>query len=194
MTGRIERDPAYKRHAAAAFLERYEQVQLGEQLSGYERDRAYRASLDTNIRRPAQFDLLDERMLDRYDLADLAAYLEPDRDALFDYMDLETLEQRYFLSTEQDGERLELSQTFWMRVAMGLALEEDEPQRRAREFYDVLSKLEFTPSTPTLLHSGTAIPPASVVLSDNRTERSRPHFRVLQAPRHALEMERRARQ
>ena len=76
-------------------------------------------------------------------------------------MALETLYQRYFLKTEQNGEHLELPQAFWMRVAMGLAIEEDDPQARAKAFYDVLSKLEFTPSTPTLFHSGSAHPQLS---------------------------------
>ncbi|MFB6128154.1 MAG: ribonucleoside-diphosphate reductase subunit alpha, partial [Halorhabdus sp.] len=65
-----------------------------------------------------------------------------------------------FLKTN-DGEHLELPQAFWMRVAMGLAVEEGDPQARAREFYDVLSKLEFTPSSPTLFHAGTTHPQLS---------------------------------
>ncbi|GAB3035218.1 ribonucleoside-diphosphate reductase subunit alpha [Natronobiforma cellulositropha] len=161
LTARVERDPALTHVAAAVFRQRYYRELLGEDLTGFELDRAYRETFVTNLERGVELGLLDERLTDRFDLADLADYLEPDRDQLFEYMAMETLYQRYFLKTEQSGEHLELPQAFWMRVAMGLALEEDEPQSWAKEFYDVLSNLEFTPSTPTLFHSGTAHPQLS---------------------------------
>ena len=161
LTARIEREPSFKQIAAAVFRQRYYREVIGEDLTGYELDREYRATFVTNLERGVEIGLLDERLLDRFDLEALAEYLELDRDSEFEYLAMETLYQRYFLKTEQDGEHLELPQAFWMRIAMGLAIEEDEPQRRATEFYDVLSKLEFTPSTPTLFHSGTAHPQLS---------------------------------
>ncbi|SDJ19504.1 ribonucleoside-diphosphate reductase class II [Halovenus aranensis] len=161
LTARIERDPTLKRVAAAVFRQRYYRELLGEDLTGFELDRAYRETFVTNLRCAVDLDLLDERLVDRFDLEDLADYLDPDRDEAFEYMAMETLYQRYFLKTEQNGEHLELPQAFWMRVAMGLAIEEDDPQSRAKEFYDVLSKLEFTPSTPTLFHSGSTHPQLS---------------------------------
>ncbi|MFD1641525.1 ribonucleoside-diphosphate reductase subunit alpha [Halohasta litorea] len=161
LTARVERDPGFKRLAAAVFRQRYQYELFGEELTGYELDRRYRETFVDNLERAVDLELLDERLLDQFDLGALADYLEPDRDEKFEYMAMETLYQRYFLKTEENGEHLELPQAFWMRVAMGLALNEDDPQRRAKEFYDVLSKLEFTPSTPTLFHSGSTHPQLS---------------------------------
>jgi len=161
LTAHVEREPGLKQVAAAVFRQRYYRELLGEDLTGFELDRAYRETFVENLKRGVEIDRLDERLLDRFDLDALADYLEPERDERFEYMAMETLAQRYFLRTEQDGEPLELPQAFWMRVAMGLAIEEDDPQARAEEFYDVLSKLEFTPSTPTLFHSGTTHPQLS---------------------------------
>jgi ribonucleoside-diphosphate reductase alpha chain len=160
LTARIERDPAYKRLAGDVFRQRYYREVIGEDLDGFDLDRAYRETFVENVRRGVDCDILDERLLDRFDLDALAQYLVPERDAHFEYMALETLYQRYFLKTADD-ERLELPQAFWMRVAMGLALDEDDPQARATEFYDALSTLDFTPSSPTLFHSGTTHPQLS---------------------------------
>ena len=161
LTARVEGEPKLKRVAAAVFRQRYYREILGEDLIGFELDRAYRETFVTNLHRAVELDLLDERLTERFDLDDLADSLELARDQKFEYMAMETLYQRYFLKTEQNGEHLELPQAFWMRVAMGLAIEEDDPQERAKEFYDVLSKLEFTPSTPTLFHSGSTHPQLS---------------------------------
>ncbi|MGM0591856.1 MAG: ribonucleoside-diphosphate reductase subunit alpha [Halobacteriota archaeon] len=161
LTARVEREPAFKQVAAAVFRQRYYRRLLGEDLTGYELDCAYRATFVDNLERAVDEGLLDERLRAQFDLDDLASYLVPERDGLFEYMAMETLVRRYFLKTEQHGERLELPQAFWMRVAMGLSIEEEAPQKRAKQFYDVLSKLEFTPSTPTLFHSGTTHPQLS---------------------------------
>ncbi|MFC7073054.1 ribonucleoside-diphosphate reductase subunit alpha [Halovenus rubra] len=161
LTSRIEREPDFKRIAAAVFRQRYYRDVIGEDLTGFDLDREYRETFQANLKRAVEIDLLDDRLLERFDLDDLADYLEPERDKQFEYMAMETLYQRYFLKTEEDGDHLELPQAFWMRVGMGLAIEEDTPQQRAKEFYDVLSKLEFTPSTPTLFHSGSTHPQLS---------------------------------
>jgi len=160
LTARIERKPEYKRLAARVFRQRYYREVIGEDLTGEALDRAYRETFRENVERGVDAGLLDERLLERFDLEALAEYLALERDDHFEYMAMATLYQRYFLRTN-DGEHLELPQAFWMRVAMGLAVEEDDPDARAKEFYDVLSKLEFTPSTPTLFHSGTAHPQLS---------------------------------
>ncbi|HEX7655130.1 MAG TPA: ribonucleoside-diphosphate reductase subunit alpha, partial [Verrucomicrobiae bacterium] len=95
-----------------------------------------------------------------FDLPRLAAALRPDRDGQFTYMGVQTLYDRYFI--HQAGRRLETPQYFWMRVAMGLALNEG-PQREDRviEFYDVLSTFRFVSSTPTLFNAGTLHPQLS---------------------------------
>ena len=97
---------------------------------------------------------LDHRLLSHFDLERLNGHIEPSRDLQFTYIGLQTLADRYFI---RDDERklIELPQHFYMRVAMGLALEENNPTGAAMEFYDVLSKHEFQNSTPTLFNSGT---------------------------------------
>ncbi|MCO8246375.1 ribonucleoside-diphosphate reductase subunit alpha [Haladaptatus sp. AB643] len=161
LSARVERDPTFKRIAAAAARQRYYREVIGEDLEGYELDKEYRSTFIDNLERGVEIGRLDPRLTETFDLESLADYLELSRDERFEHMAMDTLIQRYFLKTEENGEHLELPQAFWMRVAMGLAVEEDEPQRRAEEFYDVLSKLEFTPSTPTLFHSGTTHPQLS---------------------------------
>jgi ribonucleoside-diphosphate reductase alpha chain len=95
----------------------------------------------------------------KFDIGLLNSAIDPTRDLLFTYLGLQTLADRYFIRTKQEankeGKIIELPQHMWMRVAMGLALNEDNPTARAIEFYNVLSKLEFVSSTPTLFNSGT---------------------------------------
>jgi ribonucleoside-diphosphate reductase alpha chain len=97
-------------------------------------------------------ELLDER-LGQYDLARLAAALDAQRDLQFGYLGLQTLYDRYFLHIEE--RRIELPQAFFMRVAMGLALNEIDREARAIDFYQVLSHFDFMSSTPTLFNAGT---------------------------------------
>ena len=98
--------------------------------------------------------LLDERLAG-FDLKCLGAALDANRDLKFTYLGLQILYDRYFLHMQ--GRRIELPQIFFMRVAMGLALNEADDQREARaiEFYNVLSSFDFMSSTPTLFNSGT---------------------------------------
>nr|WP_224270734.1 ribonucleoside-diphosphate reductase subunit alpha [Haloprofundus salinisoli] len=161
LTARTERDPAFDAAAADVFRRRYHRRLLGDDLQGDDLDAAYRESFREGIERGVAEDLLDERML-AYDLDELADTLVPDRDEAFGYMAMETLEKRYFLRTNE-GERLELPQSFWMRVAMGVALRElpEERTERAKEFYELLSTLRFVHSTPTLFHAGTTHPQLS---------------------------------
>ncbi|MCP5209327.1 MAG: ribonucleoside-diphosphate reductase subunit alpha [Hahellaceae bacterium] len=105
-----------------------------------------------SIERCVSLELLSESLL-TFDLDRLAAALKPERDKLFTYLGLQTLYDRYFISHQQV--RLELPQTFFMRVAMGLALNEDDPNERAIEFYEVLSSFDYMTSTPTLFNAGT---------------------------------------
>jgi len=94
-----------------------------------------------------------------YDLHQLGGALKADRDLKFQYLGLQTLYDRYFLHS--DGRRFELPQAFWMRIAMGLAMNEVEREQRAIEFYELLSSFDFTSSTPTLFNSGTHRPQLS---------------------------------
>ena len=98
--------------------------------------------------------------LRKYDLTRLAQALDPDRDALFKYPGLQAIYDRYLLHI--DGRRIETPQYFWMRVAMGLAIQEgDEKEDRAIEFYNILSTMRFTSATPTLFNSATLHPQLS---------------------------------
>jgi ribonucleoside-diphosphate reductase alpha chain len=89
----------------------------------------------------------------QFDLKRLGAALKPERDLQFDYLGLQTLYDRYFLHVRKT--RIEMPQAFFMRVAMGLSLNEINREARAIEFYEVLSSFDFMSSTPTLFNSGT---------------------------------------
>lgn len=104
--------------------------------------------------------LLDDRMTVLFDFQALEDALRPERDMQFTYLGLQTLADRYFLrqkmaKASDEGPIIELPQHFFMRVAMGLALKEDNPTARAIEFYDLLSSFDFMSSTPTLFNAGT---------------------------------------
>jgi ribonucleoside-diphosphate reductase alpha chain len=103
-------------------------------------------------------ELLDSD-LGRFDLKKIAAALKPERDLAFQFLGLQTLYDRYFLHA--DGNRIELPQAFFMRVAMGLAIREIDREARAIEFYNLLSSFDFMASTPTLFNSGTLRPQLS---------------------------------
>src|SRR5690606_22012833 len=94
---------------------------------------------------------------DNFDWWELSEALRPERDELFKFIGLDTLYKKY-VQRDSDGRITELPQVFWMRVAMGLCYNEDDPTKRAIEFYDVLSQLLAVSSTPTLLQSGTVHP------------------------------------
>jgi len=111
------------------------------------------------IKQGADLELLDRR-LTQYDLQRLGAALRPERDLSFTYLGLQTLYDRYFIHSA-DGVRFELPQAFFMRVAMGLAINEIDREERAIEFYELLSSFGFMSSTPTLFNSGTLRPQLS---------------------------------
>lgn len=119
----------------------------------------YPAYFSAYIQRAAELELLD-RELTLYDLDTLGAALHADRDRQFAYLGLQTLYDRYFIHSA-DGERFELPQAFFMRVAMGLAINEVEREKRAIEFYNLLSSFAFMSSTPTLFNAGTLRPQLS---------------------------------
>jgi ribonucleoside-diphosphate reductase alpha chain len=102
--------------------------------------------------------LLDQRFL-TFDLAQLTGAIHRERDLLFAYPGLQTLYDRYLL--QHKGRRVELPQLLWMRVAMGLALNEAEKELRAIEFYEIMSRFYLTPATPTLFNAGTRHPQLS---------------------------------
>jgi ribonucleoside-diphosphate reductase alpha chain len=154
----IEREPAYSQLAARLLLQKLYKEVIGRSTRGDELDRAYREAFVNGIKRGVSRGSFDAEMLG-FDLPLLAASLKPERDRLFQYLGIQTLYDRYFVRI--DDQILELPQAFWMRVAMGLAIEERDRNARALEFYDLISKLLYVPSTPTLFHAGTSHPQLS---------------------------------
>jgi ribonucleoside-diphosphate reductase alpha chain len=148
----IEKDPAYSYVTARLLLHNIRYEVLGEEVSQAEMQARYASAFPALIRRGIEAELLDPE-LGRFDLERLGRALRAERDLKFGYLGLQTLYDRYFLHVR--GRRIEMPQTFFMRVAMGLALREAEREARAIEFYEVLSSFDFMSSTPTLFNSGT---------------------------------------
>ncbi len=148
----IERDPAYSYVTARLLLHAVRREALGEEVAQEAMAHRYAEYFPDFIRYGIEAELLDER-LSQFDLQRLARALQPARDLQFNYLGLQTLYDRYFL--HHDGRRFELPQAFFMRVAMGLAINEIDREGRAIEFYEVLSSFDFMSSTPTLFNSGT---------------------------------------
>jgi len=150
----IEQDPAYSYVTARLLLNSLRLETIGEELTQADMKTRYAEAFPLLIKKGIEAELLDERM-GNYDLKSLGAALDAKRDFKFGYLGLQILYDRYFLHVR--GQRIELPQTFFMRVAMGLALNEPEDQREARaiEFYNVLSSFDFMSSTPTLFNSAT---------------------------------------
>jgi ribonucleoside-diphosphate reductase alpha chain len=148
----IEKEPAYTRATARLLLHTIRKEILGEEAMQSEMPTRYAEYFPGFIAKGIDAELLDERLA-QYDLARLGAALKPERDLQFDYLGLQTLYDRYFLHI--DEARIELPQAFFMRVAMGLALNEIDRDGRAIEFYEVLSSFDFMSSTPTLFNAGT---------------------------------------
>ncbi len=148
----IEKDPGYTYVTARLLLNTIRLEVLGEDVSQADMATRYADYFPQFIKEGIEAELLDERLA-RFDLLRLGAALDAGRDLKFGYLGLQTLYDRYFLHV--DGRRIELPQVFFMRVAMGLALNEINKEERAMEFYDVLSRFDFMSSTPTLFNSGT---------------------------------------
>jgi ribonucleoside-diphosphate reductase alpha chain len=148
----IEKDPGYTRATARLLLHTIRKEILGEEVLQSDMQARYAEYFPIYIKKGVQAELLDEKLL-QYDLARLGAALKAERDLQFDYLGLQTLYDRYFLHV--NDVRIEMPQAFYMRVAMGLALNEIDREARAIEFYEVLSTFDFMSSTPTLFNSGT---------------------------------------
>ena len=148
----IEKEPAYSYVTARLLLHSLRLEVLGEEALQQEMTDRYAEYFPQFIKRGIEAELLDERLA-QFDLPRLAKALDSSRDLKFGYLGLQNLYDRYFLHVREH--RIELPQTFFMRVAMGLALNEIDREGRAIEFYHVLSSFDFMSSTPTLFNSGT---------------------------------------
>ena len=149
----IEREPDYSKVSARLLLDALRLEVFSRPVLRAEMEHLYPEHFCGMIQRGVAADLLNPQLSEKFDLARLGRALRPERDLQFGYLGLQTLFDRYFL--HHSGRRLEMPQSFFMRVAMGLALNEDEPDARAEEFYELLSSFRFMSSTPTLFNSGT---------------------------------------
>jgi ribonucleoside-diphosphate reductase alpha chain len=147
----MERDPAYGYVAAQLLSKKLFKDVTGISILSSEASVAYRTAFIESVVKGVAAGILDKRMLS-FDLEMLAQELCLESDHLLDYMGLKTLYERYF--TRIETKHLELPQIFWMRVAMGMAIEEPRKNEQALEFYNMMSSLRYVPSTPTLLHAG----------------------------------------
>lgn len=148
----IESEPDYTYVTARLLLHTIRREILGGEVFQEDMTTRYAEYFPQFIKTGVQNELLDEKLL-QFDLARLGAALKPEQDLKFDYLGLQTLYDRYFLHVRK--KRIELPQAFFMRVAMGLSLNEADREARAIEFYNVLSSFDFMSSTPTLFNSGT---------------------------------------
>jgi ribonucleoside-diphosphate reductase alpha chain len=148
----IEKDPDYTYATARLLFHTISREVLGRDVAAADMGQAYADYFPGYIKKAIACDLLDEKM-QQFDLARLGAALKAERDLQFDYLGLQTLYDRYFL--HEGKTRIELPQAFFMRVAMGLSLNEIDREARAIEFYHVLSSFDFMSSTPTLFNAGT---------------------------------------
>ncbi len=148
----IEKDPDYTYATARLLFHTISREVLGRDVAQADMGAAYIEYFPGFIKRGVDNELLDEKLL-QFDLKRLGAALKPERDMQFDYLGIQTLYDRYFLHVGK--QRIELPQAFFMRVAMGLSLNEIDREARAIEFYEVLSSFDFMSSTPTLFNSGT---------------------------------------
>ena len=148
----IEKEPDYSFVTARLLLNSIRSEVLGFQATQKNMVTEYAQYFPKFVQYAVGKGLLDERLLD-FDLESLGSVLDADRDLKFGYLGLQTLYDRYFLHF--NGRRIELPQVFFMRVAMGLALNESDREEKAIDFYKVLSSFDFMSSTPTLFNSGT---------------------------------------
>ncbi|MGN8252300.1 ribonucleoside-diphosphate reductase subunit alpha [Pseudomonas sp. SMV7] len=165
MTARtlVEREPNYSFVTARLLMDTLRAEGLGflgvaESATHHEMAELYAKALPAYVEKGVEFELLDPA-LKGYDLERLGKAIDHERDQQFTYLGLQTLYDRYFI--HKDGVRFELPQVFFMRVAMGLALEEKDKEARAIEFYNLLSSFDYMASTPTLFNAGTLRPQLS---------------------------------
>ena len=148
----MEKDPAYSQVTARLLMHTIRKEVFGTEVAQADAKQHYIYYFPKFIKKGIEAELLDPKLA-QFDLKKLAESLVAERDLKFGYLGLQTLYDRYFLHIQ--GTRIEMPQAFYMRVAMGLALNEIDREARAIEFYTLLSTFDFMSSTPTLFNSGT---------------------------------------
>jgi ribonucleoside-diphosphate reductase alpha chain len=148
----MEKDPAYSQVTARLLLHTIRKEVFGKEVAQNDTQAHYLEYFGNFIKKGIAADLLDVKLAE-YDIGKLSEAIVAERDLQFGYLGLQTLYDRYFLHINDS--RIEMPQAFYMRVAMGLALNEVDREARAIEFYNLLSSFDFMSSTPTLFNSGT---------------------------------------
>jgi ribonucleoside-diphosphate reductase alpha chain len=153
----VKDDPAFDVLAARLLVKTIYKRVLGDYESPQELKKLHADHFAENVTRGVEEGLLDERLIQLFDMETLAAALEPSRDELLKYIGVVTLNNRYGIKG-RNGDPLEVPQYFWMRIAMGLSLNEKNPTEQALQFYEKMSKLEYLAAGSTLVNGGTSYP------------------------------------
>lgn len=156
----VKDDPAFDTVACRLLLKTLYKRVLGDYESDAELKQKHHDQFRAYVERGVEEQLLDPRFPDLFDLDRLAAALEPANDQLLRYIGLVTLNNRYGIKA-RNGEPLEVPQFFWMRIAMGLSLNEADPTGIALEFYETMSRLDYLAAGSTLVNAGTKFPQLS---------------------------------
>lgn len=158
----VKDDPAFDTIASRLLVKSLYKKIFGEGVTRDEVQTMSGPAFVDSITRGVELGLLDSRLTELFDLEVLGSTIDPDRDDLMRYIGVQTMRTRYMIS-QPDGTPLETPQFFWMRVAMGLALNEHDwsgddnaPTRAAIAFYDKMSRLEYLAAGSTLVNAGTS--------------------------------------
>lgn len=149
---RIEVDPGYSQVAARLLLDKTYRETLGVSRFDMDVEKKHQAYFKQYFEHGSKIDRISAK-LKEFDLDRLAKHLKLERDFQFQYLGIQTLYDRYFI--HENGRRLETPQVFFMRVAMGLSINEENKDERAIEFYENISTFNYMAATPTLFNSGT---------------------------------------
>jgi len=153
----VKDDPAFDIVAARLLLKTIYKRVLGDYESAEQLKSLHREHFAPNVTRGVEEGLLDPRLTELFDLDYLATHLEPAHDELLKYIGVVTLNNRYGIKG-RNGDALEVPQYFWMRIAMGLSLNEADPNEAALKFYRKMSSLEYLAAGSTLVNAGTIYP------------------------------------
>jgi ribonucleoside-diphosphate reductase alpha chain len=153
----VKDDPEFDTVAARLLLKTIYKRVLGDYETAEELKDLHRTHFKANVTRGVEEGLLDTRLVELFDFERLAAALEPSHDELLKYIGLVTLNNRYGIKG-RNGDALEVPQYFWMRISMGLSLNEADPTAHALRFYEKMSQLEYIAAGSTLVNAGTVYP------------------------------------
>ena len=153
----VKDDPAFDIVAARLLLKTIYKRVLGDYETAEQLLALHREHFAANVVRGVEEGLLDSRLTEMFDLDLLASHLAPEHDELLKYIGVVTLNNRYGIKG-RNGDALEVPQYFWMRIAMGLSLNEAKPNEAAIAFYEKMSRLEYLAAGSTLVNAGTVYP------------------------------------